>query len=704
MDKSITNLRTNRMGYIGEIRNQQWRRVSNHAIRSAFLILLAVAGLVGVLFGSGPVAQAATIIVDTSDPSINDGDGFCSLIEAMVNANDNAATYADCPAGSGADVIDLQAPGPYIITGIDNNTNGDNGLPSVTSEMVINGNGTIIRRSLLFAPQFRIFHISAGGKLVLNDLTVSRGVAAALGTNGGGIYNAGQLELNNTTVSLNQTTGGGGAIYNSGGGVLRISNSILDGNSADVGGGFRAGGNVTILDSTVSNNQAEFGGGFINTISSEVLIMNSLFSVNQAVQGGGGMFTNGMVTIIDSEIAGNMADAGGGIFKKTGTLELRRSLVNGNGALGGSGGGFLNDFGATTIVLSSIAQNRAHLNGGGLYNAQNGVLTVTDSDLSENSAEMAGGGGYNENELTLIRSTIQDNVAIGLDGGGLFNTGGSELRIDQSRLINNTAGTNNGGGIRAGGILMITYSLFMGNTANYGGGLVSTIGSTVTITGSTFDSNAAMQSGGGAFMNGTVAITGSTFHHNQASTGGGVYQQTGTLELSNSTVSGNKALAGNGGGVLSNALSATLINVTITGNNATGQGGGLRRSSGDVELRNTIVALNPSGGDCDGMINSNGHNLDSDNTCSLIAATDIPGVNPLLDLLQDNGGPTWTHALQAGSPAIDAGDDGVCAAAPVNGVDQRGGARPAGPNCDIGAYEYKALVHKNYIPILLYSP
>jgi hypothetical protein len=119
------------------------------------------------------------------------------------------------------------------------------------------------------------------------------------------------------------------------------------------------------------------------------------------------------------------------------------------------------------------------------------------------------------------------------------------------------------------------------------------------------------------------------------------------------------------------------------------EGGGIFVDS-EVTLRNTIVAGNLSGGDCRGRPNSDGYNLDSDSSCSLSGVGDISGVDPLLGPLQDNGGPTETHALLPGSPAIDAGDDSTCLTA-----DQRGVARPLDGDgdgtavCDIGAYEFE---------------
>ena len=99
-------------------------------------------------------------------------------------------------------------------------------------------------------------------------------------------------------------------------------------------------------------------------------------------------------------------------------------------------------------------------------------------------------------------------------------------------------------------------------------------------------------------------------------------------------------------------------------------------------LKNTIVANNPSAENCAGTITDGGGNLSfPDTTC--------PGINvdPMLGLLQNNGGPTQTMALGPGSAAIDAADDAICGAPPVNSLDQRGVVRPQGPHCDIGAVE-----------------
>jgi hypothetical protein len=112
-------------------------------------------------------------------------------------------------------------------------------------------------------------------------------------------------------------------------------------------------------------------------------------------------------------------------------------------------------------------------------------------------------------------------------------------------------------------------------------------------------------------------------------------------------------------------------------------------------LKNTILANSPTGGNCSGGITDGGGNLSyPDTTC--------PGVNgdPVLGPLQNNGGPTHTRALGPGSAALDAGNDAICAASPVNNLDQRGITRPQGPHCDIGAYELFQPTDYVYLPII----
>lgn len=120
-----------------------------------------------------------------------------------------------------------------------------------------------------------------------------------------------------------------------------------------------------------------------------------------------------------------------------------------------------------------------------------------------------------------------------------------------------------------------------------------------------------------------------------------------------------------------------------------------------MTLANTIVAEN-DGPNCNESCTSLGRNLDDDDTCGLDPGMDdLIFVDPLLEALADNGGPTPTHALASERPAIDAGDESACPPA-----DQRGVPRPIDGDedgtavCDMGAYEYEP-PETLYLPAVL---
>ena len=198
--------------------------------------------------------------------------------------------------------------------------------------------------------------------------------------------------------------------------------------------------------------------------------------------------------------------------------------------------------------------------------------------------------------------------------------------------------------------------------------------------------------GGGIQNAGTLTVSQSTVNGNTAtagtntSLGGGIFNS-GTLTVINSTISGNSAQSGGG---LFNGNIATVVNCTFSTNTATlgaGNGGGIANGdSGALSLTNTIIG-GSTGGDCTngGSISPNDRNLIQDGSCMPAVSGD-----PKLGPLQNNGGPTFTQALMAGSPAIDAGDDAVLGS-PFNLVnDQRsfGFPRKACAHVDIGAYEF----------------
>ncbi len=294
-----------------------------------------------------------------------------------------------------------------------------------------------------------------------------------------------------------------------------------------------------------------------------------------------------------------------------------------------------------------------------------------------------------------LRQAISDaNASVGEDTinfdpslSGQTITLGSELRItDSAGLIIDGASAN------------ITVS---GNNAVR---VFDVIGAKLTLNNLTV-ANGRGASGGGIYNNGgTLTVTNSTLSGNSApyvgTSGGGIINNGGTLTVSNSTLSGNSANYA-GGGIENIRGTLTVTNSTLSGNSVTdldyGSGGGIDSFGGSATLQNTIVANSPSGGSCSGTITNGGYNLDSDGSCgfgttnnSLSGTTDNP-LDPQLGSLADNGGPTLTHALLAGSPAIDKGNSFGATA------DQRGVARPQGAASDIGAFESESTVIEDTI-------
>jgi hypothetical protein len=266
--------------------------------------------------------------------------------------------------------------------------------------------------------------------------------------------------------------------------------------------------------------------------------------------------------------------------------------------------------------------------------------------------------------VTLSKVTIRNGYAH--DGGGIFNLGA--LTINNCIVTGNSGAGfgSSGGGISSTGRLTINNSTISRNGATAGSGIAG--GGTTTINHSTISRNVAGRYGGGI---------------------AGV-----TLSVNNSTVSDNKVIVnGRGGGIfIYSRGTLTVNNSTLSGNGATYGGGIFSDSNGTATLQNSIVANSPSGGNCYGTMTSQGYNVSSDNTCNFNGTGDLNNTDPKLGPLQDNGGPTQTHGLLSGSPAIDSGNPNGCTDG--NGrllkTDQRGKPRPDKEDsggCDMGAYE-----------------
>jgi len=404
-----------------------------------------------------------------------------------------------------------------------------------------------------------------------------------------------------------------------------------------------------------------------DTINLQAGCTYTLRSVDNSTLG-----ATGLPLIADAAIAGKMTINGNGatIVRNTGkgTPKFRILAV----AIGGD------------LTLDNVRLRNGNLptnNGGGISNA--GSLTVSNSTISGNSADYGGGIG-GQGTLTVINSLITGNRSV-----------------------------HDGAGINSGGTLEVTSSTFSGNVAGnvaaqgqgLGGGILVASG-IATVTDSTFSGNVAYGfAGGGGILSGgcgvcgpsELTVVGSTFTNNMANGGALFNTEWSTMTVTNSTISGNQGNYSVGG--IFNAGTLTVTHSTITGNISQNDGGGgiSNNYAGTVTMGSTIVAGNasPSGPDLFGLITSLGYNLIGNTSDATIIGdttgnlTDAAAVPLNLGPLQNNGGPTQTIALQAGSVAINAGDPGfTCTLPPC--FDQRGNGFPrvdVGGRIDIGAYE-----------------
>ena len=342
------------------------------------------------------------------------------------------------------------------------------------------------------------------------------------------------------------------------------------------------------------------------------------------------------------------------------------------------------------IILLGSGTFRLTLSGLSENNAVSGDLDITDSLQIIGSG--VGKTFIDADGLDRVFDIREADITVSLSGVSVING-----RLP-SGLVYEQKG---GGGLRNRGSLvldrvMISDNMVLGAmNGDAGGGLFNQ--GTCTVTRSTIQGNFA-HAGGGLF-NGSQAnlqVRESTIYGNSSRGGGGLMNE-GATELVNSTLSGNSAAGGGTpfGGALWNRSRLQLVQCTIAENFAN-SGGGINNTE-TVSLINTLLSAN-TGGNCRSTAGfvSNEHNLDSDNSCGLTAA-DLKNIDPRLASLDDNGGPTRTHALNPGSPAIDGGKT-------VVGIttDQRGLARPQRKAFDIGAFEMVELsIAPLVMPLLL---
>jgi fibronectin-binding autotransporter adhesin len=395
----------------------------------------------------------------------------------------------------------------------------------------------------------------------------------------------------------------------------------------------------------------------------------------------------------------------------SGNGQSRVFSVDGPGTLSVTLSGLTLSAGSGTSAPTADAASgtAADVGGGAIRNADEN-LTLAGTILSDNHTTGPGGAVLSQGgSLTLQNSTVRDNTS-DADGGAVAVTGGSIL-VEGTTLSGNSAAGRGGALATSGASVIVRDSTVAGNTATtLGGGLSLAGAGTVTVERTTIRDNTATTRGGGGIhlaVGGEVILRDSTLSGNRAGdgtgdNGGGILVESagGPVTLIDSTLSGNTATGAGGGLSLQQASgSFRVLNSTITLNQATEAGGGLRVSAGATLtlLESTIVAgntANSTGPDVSsaGTIASAQNNLVENAIAGNQPAAqsgNLFGVSARLGPLQDNGGPTSTHALLTGSPARDAGSnpDGVQSDQRGTGFDRVGNER-----ADIGAVESDTVV------------
>ncbi|MCQ8195589.1 hypothetical protein [Streptomyces rugosispiralis] len=314
--------------------------------RSGAMTVAVGAGLSLVVLPTGTASAAEDIRVGCND--------IPGLVNAINQANANGGRTT------------LASRCTYTLTTPDN---PDDGLPEITGDVTISGNGSTIRRDPDATDSFRIFHVVSGGTLTLKSLTVSGGVSSNSG--GGALNEQGTLNLNDTVFKDNFAVTGGGVSNN--GGQLHLDRTTVERNTA-----------------------ASFGGGVLNTGNGTVAgngtmtMKGGSLLKNRAVTSNGGGLENqlGTATLESVSIRGNTGIEGGGIRNvNTSTLNLKSTTIRDNIAVRGAGLSNLGPNATATLVDSLITRNTAITAGGGIDNQSNGQVTLTNTKVIDNTPD-----------------------------------------------------------------------------------------------------------------------------------------------------------------------------------------------------------------------------------------------------------------------------------------------------------------------------
>ncbi|WP_017721297.1 DUF4347 domain-containing protein [Kamptonema formosum] len=491
--------------------------------------------------------------------------------------------------------------------------NADSGAGSLRQAIASAAAGDTIQ----FAPSLanQTITLTSGQLNITKNLTVDGAAAPGLTVSGNNASRVFEVAGAATNFTLKNLTVANGRTSDKGGGILTGVGAVL-----------------TVGNCNFKNNVAGEGGAIVAGNSSTTTVENCTFDSNQASanteSAGGAIFVNSLssLAVRNSEFTNNKGINGGAINSLLSQLTVENStFINNDSTAGGP--------------LGQAATNYTRGYGGAIY-----------TDGASDSANPDAG------EIRIASSRFEGNKGAG-QGGALFlfayppdRVIVEDCTIAGNQVIEDAKGDSFGGGIRHGN-------------------------SELTVRNTTFENNVALVQGGGLWVGETSPVT-----------------------IANSTFSGNEAKDAAGTGGLGGAIAlnngsnpTTITNSTFANNSAGFQGGAFWGGGASTTLKNTIVAYNTAanGGNAwnikqhtgtqftDGGGNIQWPPKNPSDPSDLNVTASVTLADPLLGLLQNNGGLTFTHALLAGSPAINAGVAGET-------LDQRGVTRV---NADSGAFE-----------------
>jgi len=416
-----------------------------------FLRAFVISGcIVNLMITPVKSAYTATYTVNSlSDP----GDGVCNksncTLREAINAANGTAT---------SDLIQFSLSGTITL---------GSSLPGILSAggaLTIDGAGRNVIVS--GADSNRHFFIDTGANLTLKNLELKNGYSGDIG---GGIYNKGTLEVENSTITSNRTENDGGGIYSEG--TLTLDNVSVTDNTTDVsdgGGLYIESGEAHIIDCNFQGNTATYSGGAIYN-DGDLEVINTIFFLNNAFGGNGGaIFTESGFQIHQSTFLMNSAEGdGGAIAINLASGSIYRSVFYYNITTLDDGGGVFinNNYSSSPVGIYDcrFELNDANSDGGGFYLVR-GPLYILRSLFDDNHADGDGGGGYNlDGYVNIYSSTFYDNRAD--HGGGLYITPSISSNIYNSTISSNsTTLIGGGGGVYAGSPTYVYNSIITNNS------------------------------------------------------------------------------------------------------------------------------------------------------------------------------------------------------------------------------------------------